>query len=43
MNWKLKSRSSSNREDTAVDRFRNDPRFAAEYMNATIEDSDQGE
>ncbi len=43
MNRKLKSRASRSHEQATVESFRNDPRFAAEYVNAILEDGDQEE
>jgi probable addiction module antidote protein len=30
-------------EEASIESFRRDPRFAAEYLNAVLEDGDQGE
>ena len=43
MNRKLKSRASRSHEQATVESFRKDPRFAAEYLNAILEDGDQEE
>ena len=43
MNRKLKSPASRSHEQATVESFRKDPRFAAEYLNAILEDGDQEE
>ena len=42
MSRKLKSAVSRSHEETTVE-FRKDPAFAAEYLNAVLEDGDQEE
>jgi hypothetical protein len=41
MNRKLKSRASRSHEEATVESFRHDPAFAADYLNAILEDGDQ--
>ena len=43
MKRKAKSVPSRNHEDATIESFRNDPVFAAEYLNAVLEDGDQKE
>jgi probable addiction module antidote protein len=43
MNRKLKSGASRDHEEATVESFRKDPAFAAEYLNAILEDGDQEE
>ena len=43
MNRKHKSAPSRGHEEATVESFRNDPAFAAEYLNTILEDGDQDE
>jgi probable addiction module antidote protein len=43
MKRKLKTGRSRGHEEATVESFRNDPAFAAEYLNAILEDGDQEE
>jgi probable addiction module antidote protein len=43
MSRKLKSALSRSHEEATVESFRKDPAFAAEYLNAVLEDGDQEE
>ena len=43
MNRKLKSGASRGHEVATVESFRSDPAFAAEYLNAILENGDQEE
>ncbi len=43
MNRKSKSPASRSHEEATGESFRNDPAFAAEYLNAILEDGDQNE
>jgi probable addiction module antidote protein len=43
MSRKLKSAVSRSHEEATVESFRKDPAFAAEYLNAVLEDGDQEE
>ena len=43
MTRKLKSAASRSHEEATVESFRNDPTFAAEYLNSILEDGDQEE
>ena len=43
MNRKLKSAASRGHEEATIESFRSDPAFAAEYLNAILEDGDQDE
>jgi DNA-binding phage protein len=40
---KSKSTPSCSHEETTIECFRNDPAFAAEYLNTVLEDGDQKE
>lgn len=40
---KLQRISSRSHEEAAIASFRDDPEFAAEYLNAVLEDGDQQE
>ena len=43
MSRKSKSVSSRSHEEATIESFRKDPSFAAEYLNAVLEDGDQEE
>ena len=43
MNRKHKSAPSRGHEEATVESFRNDPAFAAEYLNTILEEGDQDE
>src|SRR5262249_39450174 len=43
MSRKIKSTVSRSHEEATVESFRKDPAFAAEYLNAVLEDGDQEE
>lgn len=43
MSRKLKSVLSRGHEEATIESFRKDPEFAAEYLNAVLEDGDQEE
>src|SRR5215831_21405354 len=43
MSRKFKSALSRSHEEATVESFRKDPAFAAEYLNAVLEDGDQEE
>lgn len=43
MSRKSKSVSSRRHEEATIESFRKDPSFAAEYLNAVLEDGDQEE
>lgn len=43
MTRKAKSAASRSHEEATVESFRKDPQFAAEYLNAVLEDGDQEE
>ena len=43
MNRKHNSAASRSHEEATVESFRNDPAFAAEYLNAILEEGDQDE
>lgn len=43
MTRRPKLKASRSHEDATLESFRKDPVFAAEYLNAVIEDGDQGE
>ena len=43
MNRKRKPAPSRSHEEATVESFRGDPAFAAEYLNAILEDGDQDE
>jgi DNA-binding phage protein len=43
MSRKSKSVSSRGHEEATIESFRKDPSFAAEYLNAVLEDGDQEE
>ncbi len=43
MSKKSKAPASRSHEDATIESFRKDPNFAAEYLNAILEDGDQDE
>jgi DNA-binding phage protein len=43
MTKKSKAPASRSHEDATIESFRKDPNFAAEYLNAILEDGDQDE
>ncbi len=43
MNRRSKVKASRSHEDATIESFRKDPAFAAEYLNAVLEDGDQEE
>ena len=43
MTMKVKTRVSRSHEEATAESFRNDPVFAAEYLNSILEDGDQKE
>ena len=43
MSRKLKAAVSRSHEEATAESFRKDPAFAAEYLNAVLEDGDQEE
>jgi probable addiction module antidote protein len=43
MKRKAKVAPFRNHEEATIESFRNDPKFAAEYLNAVLEDGDQEE
>ena len=41
MTRKIKRRASRSHEEATIESFRRDPKFAAAYLNAVLEDGDQ--